>query len=165
MRDKQIQYISKYDSVCRKEQNNAVFIYYDWTHLMVFLGRMFIFSRALRSLCLGPSVMKPLWPSFFPLTPPLVSLMGDALNDVTKLVVAEGVVGVLEELVIVGITDKCIGSSLARGSDCSNGISEFLRILLRGEFSGVCSISLKAGNMRFMIEMLFIPFCINSTSH
>jgi hypothetical protein len=24
---------------------------------------------------------------------------------------------------------------------------------------------LKAGNMRFMIEMLFIPFCINSTSH
>ena len=104
---------------------------------------MFIFSRALRRRCFGPSVMKPLCPSFFPPTP-LVSLIGDAFRVVPKVVTAEGVVGVLEELEIVGITDRCIGSSLARGSGCSSGISEFLRILFRGEFSGVWSISLKA---------------------
>jgi hypothetical protein len=71
-------------------------------------------------------------------------LIGEAVRVVPKVVAAEGVVGVFEELEIVGITDKCIGSSLARGSGCSSGISEFLRILFRGEFSGVCSISLKA---------------------
>lgn len=129
---------------------------------MVFLGRMFIFSRALRSLCLGPSVMKPLCPSFFPPVPPLVSLIGDAVSDVPNVIVTEGVVGVLEELEMVGITDKCITSSLARGSGCSSGISEFLRILLRGEFSGVCSISLKAVNVRLTINAIFMPSCITS---
>lgn len=87
--------------------------------------------------------MKPLCPSLFPPTP-LVSLMGDAVRVVPKVVAAEGVVGVFEQLEIVGITDRCIGSSLARGSGCSSGISECLRILFLGEFSGVWSISLKA---------------------
>jgi len=87
--------------------------------------------------------MKPLCPSFFPPTP-FVSFIGDAFRVVPKVVAEEGVVGVLEELGIVGITDRCIGSNLARGSGCSSGISEFLRILFRGEFSGVWSISLKA---------------------
>jgi hypothetical protein len=32
-----------------------------------------------------------------------------------------------------------------------------LRILLRGEFSGVCSISLKAVNIRLANYALFIP--------
>ena len=125
---------------------------------------MFIFSRALRSLCFGPSVMKPLCPSFFPPTP-LVSLIGDALRVVPNVVAAEGVVGVLEELEIAGITDKCIGSSLARGSGCSNGISEFLRILFRGEFSGVCSISLKAVKIhqQNIVRSFLHDFCVSIT--
>jgi hypothetical protein len=108
--------------------------------------------------------MKPLCPSFFPPTP-LVSLIGDALRVVPNVVAAEGVVGVLEELEIAGITDKCIGSSLARGSGCSNGISEFLRILFRGEFSGVCSISLKAVKIhqQNIVRSFLHDFCVSIT--
>lgn len=108
--------------------------------------------------------MKPLCPSFFPLTP-LVSLIGDTVRVVVKVVAAEGVLGVLEELEIAGITDRCIESSLIWGLGCSNGISEFLRILFRGEFSGVWSISLKAvkSHQQNAVCSLLHDFCVTIT--
>ena len=99
---------------------------------MGFFGSRFIFLSMVRSLCcFEPSVMKPFGPSFFP--PPPFSLTGEEFSGVPPDV------SILVGFEIVGTMLRAIA-----GPGCNSDISEFLRPFVRGEFSGVWSISLKA---------------------
>lgn len=88
-----------------------------WTHVIVFLGRMFILSMLI-SLRLGPSRVE------------LPAFLGVGVGWGLR---GEG-----------GRGGGSGTSGLARGSICSRAISTVFRTRARGDESGACSISLNA---------------------